>query len=193
MDGGPIASTKRRGMAGVANRRIAFPRFARRESHGIDQGPLDSFSIDGYLHGPTSLIFPVIGPPADFHCLPVAIAPLVPRHRDFDRLGGEAVFVLRAVRQSGWPPGMAAIDPLRASKIGVSTSGKHEKADFGSRRRSRMSCSCSPLAGCGYFIAPVMSATGCWPEVEMRRIALAFGSSALRSTDRIVWSSYVFQ
>jgi hypothetical protein len=52
--------------------------FARRESHGIDQEPLDSFSIDGcYLHGPTSLIFPVIGPPADFHCLPVAIAPLV--------------------------------------------------------------------------------------------------------------------
>ena len=39
---------------------------------------------------------------------------LVPRHRDFDRLGGEAVFVLPAVRQSGWPPGrMAAIDPSR--------------------------------------------------------------------------------
>ena len=51
----------------------------------------------------------------------------------------------------------------------------------------------SPVAGGGYFIALVMSTTGCWPEVETRRIALAFGSSALRSADRIVWSSYVFQ
>ena len=44
----------------------------------------------------------------------IPVTGLVLRHRDIDGLRGEAVFVFRSARQSGWPPGrITEIDPKR--------------------------------------------------------------------------------